>query len=275
MQVTAYWLLPVIVLLVIIAGAAYLALSFYFQQEVSAGDGEPAAFSTASDKVEASELLNAYLQAIGGRDALNQVRSVRYEGRVIFGSGQNEFQMLLLKPDKGMLVTNPGEAGSLKLMLNADYAWQVVENRVGAREISPLDELGTQSLQWSLRVHNTFRRIALEGQSVGLSVRQMEYLGKPCYEVSKAMPNETDFKAILEKETLYLLKTEETISGKDGKDKFTVLYDDHRMVSGIIEPYETKLYRNGKMDNEVVIDSIRINTGVISSLFEVPEEILR
>jgi hypothetical protein len=217
--------------------------------------------------------MSAYLMAIGGRDALQQVRSVRYEGRVTFDSKASDFQMLLLKPDKGMLVTNPGQAGSIKLMLNGDVAWQVTEVRDGSREISRLDESGTESLKWSLRVHNTFRRLALDGQFSGLSVREIRYDGKPCYEFTKTMPNGSIFLALLEKETLYLLKTVETIDGKDGVDEFSVIYDDHRMVSGIVEPFETELYRNGELDNKVMINSIRVNAGVISSLFEVPEEI--
>lgn len=272
-EVTVYWLLPIIVFVVIIGIAALIVFKFNAQNETSTDKGDQTTFFTPSYEISVPELFNAYLEAMGGRDALNQVRSVRYEGRVLFESRESDFQMLLLLPDKGMLVTNPGEADSLKLMLNGDLAWQVDENRDGAREFSKLGEKGTESLKWSLRVHNTFRRLALSGQYSEVSLREIEYLGKPCYEVTEVMPNGSDFSAVLDKETFYLLKTEETLSGQDRIDKFTVLYDDHRMVSGVIEPYETELYRDGNLDNKVMINSIQMNTGVISSLFEVPDEI--
>jgi len=272
-KVAAYWGLPILVLFSIICGGAYLALNFLPEKEEASENAAKAPFALSSDEIEVPELMAAHLNAVGGREALQQVRSVRYEGRVIFDSGEKDFQMLLLKPDKGMLVTNPGEEGSLKLMLNGDFAWQVIERRNGAREVAPMDDASTESLKWSLRVHNTFRRMALEGRYAGLSVSETGYDGRPCYEVSKTMPNGTDYSAVLDKETLYVLKTEETVAAKEGMATFSVVYDDYRMVSGIVEPYRTKLYRNDELDNEVIINSIRFNPGVISSLFKVPEEI--
>lgn len=234
---------------------------------------ERSAISSSYAEIDASELLEAYLEAAGGRDALQRVRSVRYEGRVVFSSSGKDFQMYLLLPDKGMLVTSPGEAGSQKLMLNGDTAWQVIEKPDGAREMKRLDEDETRALAWSMRVHNSFREIAMEGRASELSIREIEYLGEPCYEVSQKAPDGSSLLAVLDKETLYLLKTVEAVNRGEEKDKFTVLYDDHRMVSGVVEPYQTKLYRNGSLDNEVIIDSIRINSGVMSSLFEIPDEI--
>ena len=77
----------------------------------------------------------------------------------------------------------------------------------------------------------------------------------------------------MDKETLYLLETQETLSAGEDADEFTVIYEDHQNVAGIIEPYKTKLYRNGELDNEAVVSSYRINPGLVSSLFEIPEEL--
>lgn len=272
-RLSASWLLIMVVSFVVILMGVFMVLFLLDQDRPQKDEVEPSTFSTTTQQIDASGLLNDYLNAIGGRDALRQVRSVRYEGRVLFSSSEKDFQMYLLSPDKGMLVTNPGEAGSQKLMLNGDTAWQVIERPNGAREILPLEREDAQSLKWSMRVNNTFRSLALEGRFSGLSVREIKYLGKPCYEVTKKMPDGTEFLAILDKDTLYLLKTVEMLTGKEEAEKFTVLYDDRRMVSGVVEPYSTKLYRNGYLDNEVVIDSIRINSGVMSSLFEIPDEI--
>lgn len=269
-----FWLLAVFAIVVFLTSGTFLFLYLSGQSEKTETQVEASTVLSARTEMGASELFEAYLKAVGGRDALQQIRSVRYEGEVVFASSGKDFQMYLLMPDKGMLVTSPGEAASQKLMLNGDAAWQVVDLPDGKRKVVPLEEDETRALRWSMRVHNTFRELAMEGRAAEVSVREIEYLGKPCYEVSKEAPDGSDFLAVLEKETLYLLKTVETVSRGEEKDKFTVLYDDHRMVSGVVEPYNTKLYRNGSLDNEVVIDSIRINSGVMSSLFEIPEEIL-
>ena len=268
-----YWLLPLVIFLLMVVAGSYFALTSGGGEEVGSAAERGATVPISSDQLEIPDLMSAYLEATGGRAAIQEIRSVRYDGRVKFNSGESDFQMLLLKPDKGLLVTNPREATSLKLIRNGDYAWQVLEGQDGVRTVSPLDEHGSESLKWSLRVDNTFRLMALEGPYTDLSVRDVNHNGQPCYEFTKAMPDGTDFKAILEKETLYLLKTEDTLIIKGEKSEFTVVYDDHRMVSGVVEPFKTTLYRNGEMNNEVIINSIRMNAGVISSLFEVPEEI--
>lgn len=74
-------------------------------------------------------------------------------------------------------------------------------------------------------------------------------------------------------ENLYLLKTEENVAGAEGMERLEVLYADHRLVSGIVEAYETKTYKQGRLYNEVFLESIEIDPGLISSLFEVPEEL--
>jgi len=226
------------------------------------------------DQIDAPDLLNAHLNALGGRKALQDLHSVRYDGIVNFTSGQSDFQMVVMSPDKGMLVTNPGEAGVQRLMLNGDVAWRVVERQDGAREVLRLGEESVGSLRWSLRVHNTLTSLALAGQYSGVSVNEIEFMDEPCYELTKKMPDGSDFSAILKKETLYLLKMTETLRTGDQQNEFTIVFDDHRMVSGVVEPYKTTLYKNGDLDNEVVIDSIQVNSGVISSLFKVPDELL-
>ena len=280
-----YLLILVVISLVFLVGM-FTVLHYNGQYEVPPVSQKPVTSSSSSTssstftssshsiQIKVPDLLNAHLNALGGRQALQDVRSVRYEGKVNFTSGQSDFQTLVLSPDKGMLVTNPGEAGGQKLMLNGDIAWRVIEQQDGSREVLRLEDESMESLKWSLRVHNTLRHLALEGQYSGLSVKEIEFMDKPCYELTKKMPDGSDFLAILEKETLYLLKMMETLRVGDAQNEFTIMFDDYRMVSGVVEPYQTTLYKNGDLDNEVEIGSIQVNSGVISSLFQVPDELL-
>lgn len=273
-RVFPLWLLTIILIVAVPSFGVFIFLYLYQPDGLTETEVKrPAISSSSYAEIDVSELLDAYLEAMGGRDALQRIRSVRYEGRIDFSPSVQDFQMYLLVPDKGMLVISPGEVASKKLMLNGDTAWQVFEKPNGARELMLLEEDETRALKWSMRVHYTFREIAMEGRASQLSVREIEYLGKPCYEVSKEAGDGSNFLAVLDQETLYLLKTLETVNGGEEKDELTVLYDDYRMVSGVVEPYHSKLYRNGSLDNEVVVESIRINSGVMSSLFEIPAEI--
>lgn len=243
------------------------------EKEASAELAVQTEFRSNKGEMNVPELIEGYLNAIGGRDALREIRSVLYQGHLVSSGGEFDFFGLLLLPDKGMLVTSSESKGEVKLMLNGGTAWQVIEQRDGARRIVPLADQTTQSLQWSLRVHNSFRSLALEGRYGGLQAREIDFMGKPCYELTQTGADGLKLLAVLDKETLYLLKTEETMSGGEAADEFSVVYEDHQNVAGIIEPHKTTLYRNGELDNTAIVTSYRINPGLVSSLFEVPDEL--
>jgi len=236
-------------------------------------DSMPTAVPANVRRIEVPEILEAHLKVLGGRKALQDVRSVRYEGKVYFAAGASDFQMLVLKPDKGMLVIDPGQPNSQKLMLNGDIAWRVIDRRDGTRQVNLLEKDSITTLQWSLRVHNTLRALALVSQFGGLVVQEINFDGKRCFELKKTRPNGSDFTAILDQETLYLLKMVETLKTPGGEYEFGVSFGDYRMVSGVLEPFSTILYRDGELDNEVELRSVQINPGVMSSLLSMPEEL--
>jgi len=52
--------------------------------------------------------MEGYLSAVGG-EALEDIRSVRYKGRIVERSGEMKFQILVSLSDKGMIIMEPGE----------------------------------------------------------------------------------------------------------------------------------------------------------------------
>lgn len=273
LEVTAYWLLPLTIFCVILAGGIYVAYKYdWFSEEYAEAKPRPA-YIADSGEILIPQLLSSHLNAVGGRDALEGIQSLRFKGLLKEPTGEVDFQILISLPDKGMIMTEPSQGVRHKLVLNGDFAWQVFESGAGARKIVPLNEANTESLVWSLRVHNTFRRIALEGSADGFAAREIEFAGKPCYELTRTMPDGTEFLAVLAADTLYLLKSEETVPGAEGPERVQVIYEEHRMVSGVVEAFQTKTFKKGEPYNEVVLKSIEMNPGLISALFRVPEEL--
>jgi len=182
---------------------------------------------------------------------------------------------LLSLPDKGMLIMDPGRGVRHRVVLNGRVAWQAIDYGDGTQKIVRMDEIDTASLMWSLRVHNTMRRLALEGSVADMTARKIVHEGEPAYALSKPMPDGSVFEAVLDAATLYLLRSEENVPGKEGMERLEVIYGEHRMVSGIVEPYRSTTYKNGLMFNEVLLESVDRDPGLMSSLFEVPEELLK
>jgi len=274
-EVIAYWLVPLIIFCAILLGGIYAAFKFDVFKNLSGEAQKYASYYNASGEIVVSELMDSYISSIGGREALESIRSIRYQGRLLESGAETNFQILIKQPDKGMIIVSPGENGSQKLLLNGNMAWQVVRTGDGGRRIVPIGDTDAASLAWSLRVHNTFRRLSLDGGQAldGLSAREIEFQGKPCIELTKLMPDGSEFVAVLDKENLYLLKMVESAPGVDGMERVETVYGDHRQTSGLVFAYETKIRKSGNTYNETYLDSIEINPGLVSSLFAIPEQI--
>lgn len=275
LEVTAYWLLPLTIFCIILAGGVFLAFKFVLFTDEFEGSVQRPDFVGESGEIIIPKLLESYLSAVGGRNALESIQSVRYKGLLKESTGDVSFQILVSLPDKGMILTDLGQGVRHKLVLNGEAAWQAIDLSDGTRKILPLNEANTASLVWSLQVHNTFRRLALEGSGAGFTARKIEFLDKPCYELTKLMPDDSLFEAVLDAETLYLLQSEELAPGAQGMERLEVRYSDHRMNSGIVEPYQTKTYKSGELFNEVLLESIERDPGLISALFDVPQEVAK
>lgn len=275
LEVTAYWLLPLAIFCFILLGGIYVAYKYdWFSGEYEEAELSPV-YVDDSGEILITKLLDSHLAAVGGRSALENIQSLRYKGTLKESSSDVPFQILVSLPDKGMIMTDLGNGARHKLVLNGDLAWQVFEFADGTQKIILLDEANTASLVWSLRVHNTFRRLALEGNANDLSLREIEFEGKPCFELTKRLSDGADFLAVLDAKSLYLLKTLETVPGAEGPERLEVLYRDHRIVSGVVEAYHTQTFKEGDLYNEIFLKSTEINPGLISALFDIPDEFLK
>ncbi|HKK18985.1 MAG TPA: hypothetical protein VJ952_09930 [Opitutales bacterium] len=275
LEKTAYWLLPLLIFFAILFGGIYLVVKFDLFNMGSEASLRSVPYLDPFGNILVPELMESHVAAIGGRNALENIRSLRYKGRIVEDTGEINFQILISSPDKGMIITEPGEDRSQRLVLNGDVAWQVSERGDGERNVTLLGEKDTASLKWSLRLHNTFRDLALRGRSEGFSARKIDFLERPCFELTKTLPEGSRFVAVLDAETLYLLKLYEPTQNGESRERLELVYDDHRRVSGIVEAYKTKTYKEGELYNEIFIDYVEIDPGLVSSLFQVPEKLVR
>ena len=222
-----------------------------------------------------AQLLEAYVQAMGGRDVLMEMRSVRYEGTHKDEKREREFELIVSAPDKGILVFDPGTGSSDRFVLNGQTAWRVFENDQAEREVQLLDKARTQGMIRTCKLHDPLRELALGGKGAVLYLVETEFDGVDSLKVTKERVDGTIIECYLDRETLYLLATEDSYFSEGERMERRVVYGDYRMTSGVVEPFRTATYINDELLNETFLDSIRINPGVISPLFEMPEELIK
>jgi hypothetical protein len=270
-----YWLGPILVVLLIVGASIFTVMKM---QPVSRGFGE----ETRRAELEASgafvdlgpaQLLETYLDAIGGRGVLSEMKSARFEGRQRTPEGSRDFKMLVRDQDRGMLAFEPESGLEENYFLNDAYAWKVLISPDGSRGFERLGEEGTRELMLTLQLHDPLRELALGARGEIWSVRGVIFRGAPCYKISVEGPDGSFVECYLDEQTLYLLATERVYAA-DGKQVIRrVVFGDYRMTSGIVEPFRFTIYHDDEFVSETELNSIHINADVKPSLFEIPPEI--
>lgn len=77
--------------------------------------------------------------------------------------------------------------------------------------------------------------------------------------------NET--KLYLHTDSNYLLK----IVRRGAKEQIEALFSDYRRLSGVMTPFRSKEYRDGKLLSETQIEEAKFNSGLSDELFKKPE----
>ena len=87
-------------------------------------------------------------------------------------------------------------------------------------------------------------------------------------QVKVVLPNEQYFIISLDSKRYQL--AEETVNAVDGSKRY-VEQSDFRRVSGIITPFRSKIYSDGVLTPETVLESVEVNQGVMPWMFKRPE----
>jgi hypothetical protein len=79
----------------------------------------------AQDKPTPREVIDAYLKAIGGKDELEKVKSLRTKGKMAFrAAGQTAtFELLQMRPNKSLLVTDLAGVAKIRAGYDGKVGW--------------------------------------------------------------------------------------------------------------------------------------------------------
>ncbi|MEO0510184.1 MAG: hypothetical protein AAF065_10030 [Verrucomicrobiota bacterium] len=279
--VICYWLVPTLVLLLIILGSSIFVIVNLRPESVQEEetDSSQTSFNTtfaSSAIMGQGQLLETYVEAIGGRDVLMDLRSLRRDGTILGRDSEEEFdfQLIASLPDKLAFSLESSDGSRKRFLLNGAVAWQVVETEEGIRQIVLLEERPTQAMIKASRLYDPLLELALGGQGVILAINELKYNGVECLEITKMQADGSTLQCFLSKRTFYLIAVEETVDEGGEAIDYKTIYSDHRMVSGIVQPFRKKAYKNDILLDDRMIRSIRVNSGVMSSLFKVPEDLV-
>ncbi|MFP4261185.1 MAG: hypothetical protein ACLFS1_08915 [Opitutales bacterium] len=212
----------------------------------------------------------AYLEANGGREAINRLQSLQVTGTIESDGSTVPFRTVKKRPNKGIFIMSMPEY-EVSLVVNGDVVWQRVEQpgMEPVNTLMPDDEAhATRNLGYFF---DTTMHILLDEPSA------IERLAADSWESTETL--RMDFSSAertaagsvhFDPDTLQPIVQIQK-SGEDGQRM--TRYEDYRAIEdGIQQPFRSETFLNGDLVNRTKIEKVATNPGILDFIFEYPAE---
>jgi outer membrane lipoprotein-sorting protein len=216
-------------------------------------------------------VLERYVQSMGGRAQLNAINSVSISGTMVLPDGR-EATLKVMKKRPNLVRTAVLMPPGIRLVNGYDgtVAWK----QTITPSMNVVEELNVGPY------HAFIRDAALESPlaAEGFDKNQISYEGLTrieggieCYHLVIRYPNGTFVEHFLDTATFYERKT---VKHEVSEDKVVVsssFPSDFRFVEGVVFAFRVVIRNPDGSRTEIRIDEVRINPGVLNSLFRKPD----
>ena len=228
----------------------------------------PEPMDTTGLSDDLSEILQSYYKnTFGGAENWQKVESLLIKGKLVTPEGESyEFVNYRKKPDLNKTVVYLKNKHKIVTCFDGNDAWQFMTLKSGVAESMPTDKSVDFIRDSWLGGH--LLNPLLPGKSIEILGGNTTIGGKLCIEVKVSLPNEQYYIISLGAKRYQV--AEETVSTVDGSKRY-VEQTDFRRVSGIITPFKSKVYSDGALIQEQVLESVDVNLGVMPWMFKRPE----
>ncbi len=210
--------------------------------------------------LSAKDILNHYINAIGGRDSLANIRD---RITVMNGTVQGFDVTTTIYQKEPDLFKQVVDAGQMKQERIFDGKEGVMQAAGQETKIKG-DEL--EKLKYQASIH-----LLLNLDSLGIRLRLggMEKVnGKDSYKIEMILPSGTKWIQYYDPETGFKVKETKDVTTPQGTFTQEIYYSDYKTVDGVKFPFTVE-QSMGAQNMEFKVSSIKINTGIPDSEFEI------
>lgn len=211
------------------------------------------------------QILAKYTEAIGGKEAVEKIKTRVIKGASVTANGQSfPLEILFASPDKYSLsVSLPQSASTQKL--NGSSGW--IKNAREDRAMEGVDIMRAKSLAWSLellQLKEPYPQMAFVGTE--------KIDGRDTLIVRTALPNKRRANFYFDKESGLLVRRVVQTETPIGVDSEQTDYEDYREVEGVKAPHTIRTsYLDNFYSSTRKFTEIKHNTQVDESQFKMPE----
>ena len=223
--------------------------------------------ATTAAMPSARQVIDAYVKAIGGRDAVVARKSVRSTATLeVPAAGMKaDIESSVMAPNKLVVKTTMPGLGELMQGFDGTTAW-AIDPMQGARILvgAELEQMKAQAdFMAELRESSNFKQMNV--------VADTSFEGRPAWKLHLVRNSGEEVREYYDKETSLLLGTQTTVQTQMGPIEATTLRQDYKQMGGVIVPTKSIQRANGQ---EFLITILTSEADAVDpSVFELPAQI--
>ncbi len=250
---------------------AVLATGLVFVSMAASGaagsaSGQASAALTAEVTPTVDQVLDKYVQAVGGKSAFEKLTTRVMKGKVeVPGIGESgKVEIYKKAPNKGLtLLTIPGN-GPTPRAFNGKTGWMIDDPDEGVKDAPPSDLAGMQ------REFDFYREIRLKALYPQMNLKGKEKVGgSEAYVIEAKAGDGAVEKMYFDVQSGLLVRNDTPYVTEDGTSIVENIFEDYREVDGVKVPF---VWRQISPDFEYVFrfDQVQHNVPVDDAKFEKP-----
>ncbi len=218
--------------------------------------------STVAVNVDPNVVIEKYIDAIGGRDAISKVED---RTTIMRGTAMGQNLTITVKQKLPNKMRQDVKAGGMEQVVIFDGE-KAVMTAMGQKipvEDKELDGLKTEAdMNFILDLPKFNVKLATEG------IEKVN--GKDAYKIKLELPSGTKWYSYYDVESGLKVKDLRLIESKMGSGEQITLYDDYKDVDGVKYPFKiTQSF--GPQSVEMTVSSIKVNKGIPDDIFVIAE----
>ena len=217
---------------------------------------------------QADEVARIHTEAIGGRQRMDLMRTLRATGRVEIDGRVMTFALLAERPNRLRMETRTEGRRSVQATNGVDAPWQLLADGQAPR-VTQLQDFAAREFAADAEFDDPLVNYAARGYA-------LDYAGttqvgdRPAIRLLVTRRFVDSFELLIDAETYFILKRI-TRQVRQGREITTeILFDDHRPVGGVIIPHRFLKYADGRLLYESRFETVEVNVPVPPDSFNPP-----
>ena len=218
---------------------------------------------------DADEIVNKYINAIGGLDKIKAITTIKLTGKVTAGSMDIPFSQICKRPQM-VLMESTIQGMTMKQAFDGTQGW-TINPFMGKKEPDLMSKDAEKAIQRNADFEGELINYKDKGSKIDL-IGKEDLEGSQVYNIKLTDKNNDITNFYIDAESYLVVKQNDKLKFDTKEISSESVLSNYKPVNGVLFPFsiESKSPDNPMGDAKIVVDTIETNFPVDDNIFKMP-----